>query len=95
MNFPRFHRKVTPSFFSGSSSEPSRSQTSLHAVETRSSSSTNSRTTFSCTSSPAESAGDKSPSLTVRLIPRLFDDRVLISVDRPILSVVLSWTPSY
>ncbi|KAF9792182.1 hypothetical protein BJ322DRAFT_1016041 [Thelephora terrestris] len=62
MNFSRFQRKVTPSFFSGSSSEASSSQTSLHALDT---SSTNTRTTSSSTSSPAECTSDPRPSLTV------------------------------
>lgn len=64
MNFSRFQRNVTPSFFSGSSSEASSSQTSLHALDT---SPTNTRTTCSTTSSPAESNGDQRPSLTVHL----------------------------
>ena len=92
MNFTRLHRKVTPSFFSGSSSEASSSQTSLHALDTPSS--LNTRTTTSSIPSPAESSGD--PSSVVR--PKfsfLFEDSLLISVDRPILSVALSWTPNY
>jgi len=67
MNFTRFHRKVTPSFLSGSGSEASSSQTSLHALDT--SSATNVYTTRSSTSSPAESTSETCPISKVRLIP--------------------------
>jgi len=66
MNFTRLHRKVTPSFFSGSSSEASSSQTSLHTLDT--SPSVNSRTTSSSAPSPAESTNDPLLKSTVHLI---------------------------
>jgi len=66
MNFTRLHRKVTPSFFSGSSSEASSSQTSLHTLDT--SPSVNSRTTCSSAPSPAESTNDPPLKSTVHLI---------------------------
>jgi outer membrane receptor for Fe3+-dicitrate len=78
MNFTLFHRKVTPSFFSGSNSEASSSQTSLD-----NSSYTNARTTCSFTSSPDESTGGNveiRSNSTVRASPfrRLFEVSVLI-----------------
>lgn len=95
MNFTRFHKKVTPAFFSGSSSEASSSQTSLHALDT--SPSTTSHTTSSSLPSPVESTKDVTRTSLVRRAPLpsfALGERVLISVDRPISSVVPSWTPS-
>lgn len=75
MNFTRFQRKVTPSFFSGSSSEASSSQTSLHALDT---SPTTTRTTCSATNSPAESTSDKRPNSTADLVGRpIMDPKIL------------------
>ncbi|KAF9651461.1 hypothetical protein BDM02DRAFT_3110523 [Thelephora ganbajun] len=77
MNFTRFHRKVTPSFFSGSSSEASSSQTSLHAPDT--SSPTSTRTTCSSTFSPVEGTSDKSPTSTADLVGRPIMDPKLLN----------------
>jgi hypothetical protein len=77
MNFTRFHRKVTPSFFSGSSSEASSSQTSLHALDT--SSSVKTHTTGSSTSSPAECTNDPSPSSMADLVGRPIMDPKLLN----------------
>ena len=92
MNFTRFHRKVTPAFFSGSSSEASSSQTSLHALDT--SPSTTCHTTSSSLPSPVESTNDATRTSMVRLPPSALGQRVLIAAGRQISSVVPSWIPS-